>query len=278
MPISCDNQGALKLITTGVLKAKTKHKDIKFHHARDDEAIDLEDKLIVEQLTGWLPMFLRALLAIDLKEPARLPMGGDDEEEAQTTSGITVVEEYAEKAAKFMARFWTSDEVQQVCYRIHRFCLGFQMKRFDTPIWTIHLSRKSRTFNGSQPVVDPRDGFTFYVPLTINYKAVDAVMVFLDSTQKEGDGGWSSNNDLLKLSATEEAFLKVGAWSRQIFHGQTVVFRFLWLMEDRDKRKPMEVVPGKKRTLAKREIIACPEFERRHISIKDFNKEIADKL
>jgi hypothetical protein len=36
-PINCDNQGALKLIATGVLKAKTKHIDIKFHHARDEQ-------------------------------------------------------------------------------------------------------------------------------------------------------------------------------------------------------------------------------------------------
>jgi hypothetical protein len=37
MPINCDNQGALKLIATGVLKAKTKHIDIKFHHAKDEQ-------------------------------------------------------------------------------------------------------------------------------------------------------------------------------------------------------------------------------------------------
>jgi hypothetical protein len=37
VPISCDNQGALKLIDTGILKSKTKHIDIKFHHARDEQ-------------------------------------------------------------------------------------------------------------------------------------------------------------------------------------------------------------------------------------------------
>jgi hypothetical protein len=37
MQIHCDNQGALKLIATGVLKAKTKHIDIKFHDARDEQ-------------------------------------------------------------------------------------------------------------------------------------------------------------------------------------------------------------------------------------------------
>ena len=33
----CDNQGALKLIETGVLKSKTKHIDIKFHHTHDEQ-------------------------------------------------------------------------------------------------------------------------------------------------------------------------------------------------------------------------------------------------
>jgi hypothetical protein len=36
-PINCDNQGAMKLITTGVLKAKTKHIDINLYHARDEQ-------------------------------------------------------------------------------------------------------------------------------------------------------------------------------------------------------------------------------------------------
>lgn len=35
--IGCDNQGALKLIDTGVSKQKTKHIDIKYHHIRDEE-------------------------------------------------------------------------------------------------------------------------------------------------------------------------------------------------------------------------------------------------
>ncbi|KAA8906952.1 hypothetical protein FN846DRAFT_918946 [Sphaerosporella brunnea] len=291
--------------------------------------LDLEDKLIVEQLTGRLPILLRAILAIDLKGPARLPMGGDDEEETQTgadpgdASGITFVEAYAEKTAKFMARFWASDKVQQVCYRIQRFCLESENKYFDTPSWTFYFLTVTwyqkltlagsnpgllgflvehmvlswismngleaagkefrgipllRTFYGSEPVVDPRDGFTIYVPLTINYKAVDAVMVFLDNTKKEVTVAGVQITISQNHRQTEEDFFKDGAWWRQIFHGHTVVFKFLWLMEDRDKRKPMEVVPEKKRTLAKREIIACPEFERRHISIKDFSKEIADKL
>jgi len=35
--IGCDNQGALKLIESGVLRSKTKHIDIKYHHIHDEQ-------------------------------------------------------------------------------------------------------------------------------------------------------------------------------------------------------------------------------------------------
>jgi hypothetical protein len=34
--VGCDNQGALKLLDTGVVQAKTKHIDVKFHHTRNE--------------------------------------------------------------------------------------------------------------------------------------------------------------------------------------------------------------------------------------------------
>jgi hypothetical protein len=35
LPINCDNQGALTLITRGIIKARTKHIDVCYHHSRD---------------------------------------------------------------------------------------------------------------------------------------------------------------------------------------------------------------------------------------------------
>jgi len=37
IPIFCDNQGAIKLIETGVIKQKTKHICVKFHHSHDEQ-------------------------------------------------------------------------------------------------------------------------------------------------------------------------------------------------------------------------------------------------
>jgi hypothetical protein len=35
LPINCNNQGALTFITTGIIKAQTKHIDVWYHNSRD---------------------------------------------------------------------------------------------------------------------------------------------------------------------------------------------------------------------------------------------------
>ena len=37
IPINIDNQGALKVIASGIIKAKTKHIELKFHHSHDEQ-------------------------------------------------------------------------------------------------------------------------------------------------------------------------------------------------------------------------------------------------
>jgi len=37
VPIGCDNQGAIKLIISGVVKQKLKHIDVKYHHVHDEQ-------------------------------------------------------------------------------------------------------------------------------------------------------------------------------------------------------------------------------------------------
>jgi hypothetical protein len=35
LPINCDNQGALTVITTGIIKARTKHINVCYHNSQD---------------------------------------------------------------------------------------------------------------------------------------------------------------------------------------------------------------------------------------------------
>jgi len=37
IPIGCDNQGVIKLITSGVVRQKSKHIDVKYHHVHDEQ-------------------------------------------------------------------------------------------------------------------------------------------------------------------------------------------------------------------------------------------------
>jgi len=37
VPIGCDNQGAIKLITSGVIRQKSKHINVKYHHVHDEQ-------------------------------------------------------------------------------------------------------------------------------------------------------------------------------------------------------------------------------------------------
>ena len=37
VPIGCNNQGAIKLITSGVVRQKSKHIDAKYHHVHDEQ-------------------------------------------------------------------------------------------------------------------------------------------------------------------------------------------------------------------------------------------------
>jgi hypothetical protein len=37
VPIGCDSQGDLKLITSGVVRQKLKHIDVKYHHVHDEQ-------------------------------------------------------------------------------------------------------------------------------------------------------------------------------------------------------------------------------------------------
>ena len=37
VPIGCDNQGTIKLIISGVVRQKSKHIEVKYHHVHDEQ-------------------------------------------------------------------------------------------------------------------------------------------------------------------------------------------------------------------------------------------------
>ena len=61
VPINCDNQGALKLTQSGVAKAKTKHIDIKHHHAYDEQEKGNIRLSYIESENNLADIFTKAL-------------------------------------------------------------------------------------------------------------------------------------------------------------------------------------------------------------------------
>jgi hypothetical protein len=101
------------------------------------------DQVLVEELTGRVPMLLRALLDIELNAPnrSRIYYAGavielneeeDSEEEDEQYIDATVAHNYEDTAARFFDRLWEMPEFQQVCYIIQRFCLDSERQYFNS--------------------------------------------------------------------------------------------------------------------------------------------------
>jgi hypothetical protein len=61
LPINCDNQGALSHITTGIIKACTKHIDVCYHNSRDLHARKLVDYSYVHTNENVADILTKAL-------------------------------------------------------------------------------------------------------------------------------------------------------------------------------------------------------------------------
>jgi hypothetical protein len=74
LPINCDNQGALSYITTGIIKAHTKHIGICYHHSRDVHAHKIVDYSYVHTNENVVDILTNALTE-DKQEKFTTAMG-----------------------------------------------------------------------------------------------------------------------------------------------------------------------------------------------------------
>jgi len=61
LPINCNNQGALTLITTGIIKARTKHIDVCYHNSRDLHTRRIVDYFYVHTDENVADILMKAL-------------------------------------------------------------------------------------------------------------------------------------------------------------------------------------------------------------------------
>ena len=90
--IGCDNQGALKLIDTGVLKAKTKHIDVKYHHVHNEQknhgTVDFHYVNTEMNLADPLTKPLMRIKHMTLAKRAGLCSLGDRDDGMQEEGGV----------------------------------------------------------------------------------------------------------------------------------------------------------------------------------------------
>jgi hypothetical protein len=62
--IKCDNQGAIKLVKSGVVKAKTKHININYHHSHDEDKRGTIDFSYIELKENIADILIKPLSAL----------------------------------------------------------------------------------------------------------------------------------------------------------------------------------------------------------------------
>jgi len=84
VPIGCDNQGAIKLITSGVIQQKSKHIDVKYHHVHDEQMKGAVKFQYVTSESNPADLLTKPIAVPRHKQLLQLtgltPFGPDDEE------------------------------------------------------------------------------------------------------------------------------------------------------------------------------------------------------
>ena len=142
------------------------------------------------------------------------------------------------------------------------------------------FSGRPRTFffNEPKPTMDQESPNSLYIPAAFNYKAVDGILVALDTA-----------NDTARITAiritiserhsdSEARFFTDWKWWRDIVACSKVKFRFLWIIEDVGNKPAIQMVEAEARQIRRQEQIWSPDFERRCVSVKDVSMDIGIKL
>lgn len=163
-------------------------------------------------------------------------------------------------------------------------------------------------FPGTFPDNAPKwDTPTVYIPTSYNYEAVDAVLVNRTNHERPrqtrqtraavkgsgGDPALEEENSKSKAVVvgiqitiaqshrdSESCFMR--GWQRwdTLMGCEETEFRFLWIVESVPVGKPhdWEEVGEKKIFLEKGEITVHPAYQRRYISVTEFNNELGEAL
>jgi hypothetical protein len=137
---------------------------------------------------------------------------------------------------------------------------------------------KTITFPGKKPEMDPDEGFALYVPISFNFRAVDAVMVFRDKARTEAVVVGVQITISKTHSDSETKFFADWQWWESVLGCSKVSFRFLWILEDAKGKLGTEDVDAGKRPLRGTTKVFHPPFTRTRVTVKDISKDIGERF
>ncbi|RPB23915.1 hypothetical protein L211DRAFT_808963 [Terfezia boudieri ATCC MYA-4762] len=137
---------------------------------------------------------------------------------------------------------------------------------------------KAFLFDDAKPTMSRDSPCSLYIPVSFNYRAVDAILVAVDKQKDEAIITGVQITISRTHSDSEAKFFSGWEWWRDIVDCTTVSFRFLWIVEDVGQNPATALIQSGKRRLRSHTALWCPGFERRYVSVKDVSMDIGQKL
>lgn len=123
-----------------------------------------------------------------------------------------------------------------------------------------------------------RPGFTCYITSAFNFRAVDAILVFVDN-EKAIVVGVQITIARTHSNSEETFFQGWDSWICKLdVPSKNIEFKFLWVMGDRGETLSVENITPKSLALRGYERIIHPAFIRLVMTVGEINQEVGRKL
>ena len=131
---------------------------------------------------------------------------------------------------------------------------------------------KSTVFDGSKPQVNLEDGVSLYIPIRLNFRAVDAIMVSMDKKRDEAIVVGLQITITKRHTDSEAKFFRDWQWWTTVLGCRRVFFRFVWVVEDTAGKPYQERIGQSVRVTRESRTIHSPAFRRIYASVMDVSK------
>jgi hypothetical protein len=139
---------------------------------------------------------------------------------------------------------------------------------------------KYKFFPASQPEIEGDEGFTIYIPQAFNFRAVDALLVHVDTSTREAIVVGVQITIAKYHSESEEPFMRRWAiYEEQLKEFcKKVSYRFLWIHEELGNKPIREEVAAVIKELKGGQRTVSPAYTRLRTTVQTVSPSIGRKL